>query len=351
MDTYLIEFDPKKNKGVYGISLVNDPAISEFFVQMSKDYEVKLTEFDKSKRLFMSPVLIPDYVVPRVDENGNAFNIVFSKEVIRLAQQEFQKNSFQNESTLEHNINIKLDGVTFVETWVKDDAVYDKSLMKGFDLPLGTWFTIFRVDDDIIMSKIESGEIKGVSIDGGFHLNNNVILKKSMDIEMVLNAIKDGFSSLKQKSVKLSSETTIDEVKVYFDGDVLVMDALVFSDEAMSVPLENGTYEFEKMNVTVLDGKVTEVADKVDAEKVDAEKVDAEKVALADQDLEAKIGEIMQVHAGEIAKEVAKQLADFETKMSSQAEIVRLAKAKPNHIEVEPKNFKERLLIEMKKQN
>ena len=91
MDTYVVRFNPNKNKGVYGISLVNDPAIEEFFVKMNKDYEIKLAEIDKDKRLFMSPVLIPNQKILRVDENGNAFNIVFEADTIQLAQQEFQK--------------------------------------------------------------------------------------------------------------------------------------------------------------------------------------------------------------------------------------------------------------------
>jgi hypothetical protein len=129
MDTYVIRFNPKKNKGVYAISLVEDPAIEEYFVQMSKVYEVKLAEIDKEKRLFMTPVLIPDQKILRIDDKGNAFNIVFQKETIQLAQQEFQKRGFQNESTLEHDINLKLEGVTFVESWIKEDDVHDKSVM------------------------------------------------------------------------------------------------------------------------------------------------------------------------------------------------------------------------------
>ena len=180
MDTYVIRFNPNKNKGVYAISLVEDPAIEEYFVQMSKDYEVKLAEIDKEKRLFMTPVLIPDQKILRIDDNGNAFNIVFPKETIQLAQQEFQKRGFQNESTLEHDINLKLEGVTFVESWIKEDEVHDKSVMKGFNQPIGTWFTIFRVDDDDVMAKIEAGEIKGVSIDGAFELEENVNLNSKL---------------------------------------------------------------------------------------------------------------------------------------------------------------------------
>lgn len=347
METYVVKFNPEKNKGVYGISLVNDPAIEEFFIQMSKEYEIKLAEIDKEKRLFMSPVLIPNQKILRVDENGNPFNIVFEAETIQLAQQEFQKRGFQNESTLEHDINLKLNGVTFVESWIKEDDIHDKSLMKGFNQPIGTWFTIFRVDDDDVMAKIESGEIKGVSIDGAFELNENVNLKTDMTLETILTTIKDGFAGLNQKEVKLASEMTIDEKAVYFDGNALSVDTLVFADEAMTEALADGTYEFEKMSIVVADGKVTEVTEKEVAELSD------EKVEMADDSVLAKVSEIMQTYVGEIAKAVASQLEGFKAEMKAeqiQEEEVRLAKANPNHEVKEPTNLVEKFMNELKKQ-
>lgn len=347
MDTYVIRFNPNKNKGVYAISLVEDPAIEEYFVQMSKDYEVKLAEIDKEKRLFMTPVLIPDQKILRIDDNGNAFNIVFPKETIQLAQQEFQKRGFQNESTLEHDINLKLDGVTFVESWIKEDEVHDKSVMKGFNQPIGTWFTIFRVDDDEVMAKIESGEIKGVSIDGAFELEENVNLKTDMNLETILTAIKEGFASLNQTQVKLGKSMTIDEQAVFFEGESLAVDTMVFADEAMTEAFADGTYEIEGMIVDVKEGKVIEIAEK-ETETAEAES----EVEMANNDVEAKVNEIMQAYVGEIAKAVAAQLEGFKAEMKKEEAEVILTKATPIHTEVaEPKNLQEKFLLELQKQN
>jgi hypothetical protein len=351
METYVVKFNPNRNKGVYAISLVNDPAIEEYFVQMSKEYEVKLAEIDREKRLFMTPVLIPNQKILRLDDNGNAFNIVFEAETIRLAQQNFQKNGFQNESTLEHDINLKLDGVSFVESWIKDDEVHDKSVMKGFNQPIGTWFTIFRVDDDDVMAKIESGEIKGVSIDGAFELSENVNLKTDMTIETILTAIKEGFDSLKAKDVKLGKQMTIDDQTMFFEGDALAVDTPVFANEEMSEVFADGTYEIEGFTVVIAEGKISELTEKVEEEMTKEE----EKVEMADDSVEAKVNEIMQTYVGEIAKAVASQLADFKTEMKKeveQSEELRLAKSTPIHTEVaEPKNLQEKFLLELKKQN
>jgi hypothetical protein len=348
METYVVKFNPNKNKGVYAISLVNDPAIEEFFVQMSKEYDIKLAEIDKEKRLFMSPVLIPNQKILRVDENGNPFNIVFEADTIEMAQQAFQKRGYQNESTLEHDINLKLDGVTFVETWIKKDNVHDQSVIKGFNQPIGTWFTIFRVDDDEVMAKIESGEIKGVSIDGAFELDENSQLKTDMNLETILTAIKEGFDSLKAKDVKLGKQVTIDDQAMFFEGDALAVDTPVFANEEMTEAIADGTYETETMTVVVVDGKISELTEKVEEELKEEE----EKVEMADDSVEAKVNEIMQAYVGEIAKAVASQLADFKTEMKKEAqeeEEVRLAKANPTPaVEQAPTSLVEKMFNELK---
>jgi hypothetical protein len=349
METYVVKFNPNKNKGVYAISLVNDPAIEEFFVQMSKEYDIKLAEIDKEKRLFMSPVLIPNQKILRIDENGNPFNIVFEADTIEMAQQAFQKRGYQNESTLEHDINLKLDGVTFVETWIKKDNVHDQSVIKGFNQPIGTWFTIFRVDDDEVMAKIESGEIKGVSIDGAFELDENSQLKTDMNLETILTAIKEGFDSLKAKDVKLGKQVTIDDQAMFFEGDALAVDTPVFANEEMTEAIADGTYETETMTVVVVDGKISELTEKVEEELKEEE----EKVEMADDSVEAKVNEIMQAYVGEIAKAVASQLADFKTEMKKEVqeeEEVRLAKANPTPaVEQAPATLVEKMFNELKK--
>ena len=49
---YQMEIDESLDNGVFAISLVEDPAIEELFVYMSKDHQmVKLAEVDKEKRI------------------------------------------------------------------------------------------------------------------------------------------------------------------------------------------------------------------------------------------------------------------------------------------------------------
>ncbi len=38
----------------------------------------------------------------------------------------------------------------------------------GFELPVGTWFSTFRVNDDETWNRIKKGELKGFSVEGSF---------------------------------------------------------------------------------------------------------------------------------------------------------------------------------------
>ena len=73
---------------------------------------------------------------------------------------------------------------------------------------------------------------------------------------------------------------------------------------------------------------------------------------MANNDVEAKVNEIMQAYVGEIAKAVASQLESFKAEMKKEEEEVVLTKQAPIHEEVaEPKDLKEKFLFELKKHN
>lgn len=303
METFIIQFNPDKTKGVYGISLVENPAIEEYFVEMSKDFDVQLKEVDAEKRLFMTPVLIPNQKILRQRADGSMYNIMFTEETIRLAQQYHQRNGFQNESTLEHNIDIKLDGVTFIETWMKDDDVHDKSNMKGFKHPIGTWFTIFRVDNDVTLAKIKSGEIKGVSIDGAFEIDENFKLNQTMNTEEKTNF----FAELKATILDAFKPAKVEEVKL---------------EEVMPI---------------IEDVKVEDEPKENEAEM-----------------LIQKMKDLLADYSVEMAKEVATQLSTFKAELKTEVkevEQVQLTAPKPNHEIKEAKNLREELFNQMQKHN
>jgi len=272
METYKVLFKEGETTGVYGISLVNDPAMESLWVALSKE-QLQLKSVDTEKRIVCGAVLIPDKPVYR-NQNGKEFNIVFPAETIELASQAFQENSHQNSSTLEHNVDAKLSGVTIVQTWIKEHDINDKSVMYGFNDPIGTWYASMKIHNDEIWNDyVKTGKVKGFSIDGFFDLEQvnlksefNMSEQKSF-IDEVKQIIKDGFASLslkKETEVKLGSVNTADgSVKVNFEGDTIAtgLPVTMTAPDGTELPLPDGEYTLEGgMNISVMGGLVEEVS-------------------------------------------------------------------------------------------
>jgi hypothetical protein len=204
MDTYDIVFNPDEKEGVFAISLVKDPAIEIDFVALSQE-KIELKTIDEDKRILMGAVLIPDKVIPR-----DGYNIVFSKETIKLSQEYFFKRNNQKNSTIEHDSNQFVDGFTIIESWIKEDNEKDKSNLYGYDLPVGTWFAMAKVDNDEAWAKVKNGEVKGFSIDGYFDTNKQINLN-TMVVTEIVEAIKTGFAQLTSQKEEVKQEVELAE--------------------------------------------------------------------------------------------------------------------------------------------
>jgi len=154
--------------GVEAISVVKFPAIEENFVFFNNDF-LSLAKFDDDKKQLVGAVLIPDKKIPRLDKETNEeYDVFFTKETIKQAQKLFMENLNNNNHTLEHAE--KIDGLTVVESWIKEDEKFDKSNMWGFkNMPIGTWFVQVSVENNNeIWQKIKDKEVRGFSIEGWF---------------------------------------------------------------------------------------------------------------------------------------------------------------------------------------
>jgi hypothetical protein len=151
--------------GIEAISVVENPAIEEDFIALKK-HEVQLAEVDTEKRILMGPALIPNKQIYRT--NGEEeYNIFFSEDTVKKASELFLSRGKQNNSTLEHQVD--LQGLSVVESWIIEDTDMDKSKKYGLSLPKGTWMVSVKVNnDDIWNNYVKEGKVKGFSIEGFF---------------------------------------------------------------------------------------------------------------------------------------------------------------------------------------
>ena len=149
--------------GIEAISVVENPAIEENFIAL-KAQEFKLAEVDKEKRILMGAALIPNKPIYR-QSGEQEYYIYFSQATVRKASELFFIKGNQNNSTLEHQLELK--GLTAVESWIVESE-QDKSRMYDLNVPIGTWMVSMKVNNDDVWKKVKAGEVKGFSIEGYF---------------------------------------------------------------------------------------------------------------------------------------------------------------------------------------
>tara|TARA_R110002073_G_scaffold47074_1_gene127997 strand:- start:393 stop:995 length:603 start_codon:yes stop_codon:yes gene_type:complete len=161
----LILDEEQEESGIEAISIVESPAIESDFVAL-KTEEIKLAEIDKEKRILLGALLIPNKPIYRQGSEGEYY-IFFSKDTISKASQMYLRNGYQNNSTLEHNENLK--GLTLVESWIVESEVQDKSRKYGLNVPVGTWMGAVKVNNEEIWNEyVKTNKVKGFSIEGYF---------------------------------------------------------------------------------------------------------------------------------------------------------------------------------------
>ena len=154
---------------VFAISLVEEPAIESNFVFFDKE-KVQFAALNDEKRLVMGPILIPDKQILRIDGEGKPYHVFFKPETIKKLSEMYLKKKYTDSSTLEHDK--KINGVTLVESWIKESLTKDKSSLYGLNTPVGSWMGTFKIDNDEIWNDyVKTGEVKGFSIEGLFGHN------------------------------------------------------------------------------------------------------------------------------------------------------------------------------------
>lgn len=179
-----------KEDGIFAISLVENPAIEEDFVYLSKE-ELNLSIVDEEKRVVVGFALVPDKRILRV-MGGKKFNIYFSKETVRLAGELYMKNLNTKNFTVEHEQ--KVDGISTIELWTVEDPKNDKSNLYGLEPKGGELVIMSKIDNDQVWNDVKSGKYKGYSIEAMF----------------------DGFEQLQSKT---EEEILIEELKKIIDGE------------------------------------------------------------------------------------------------------------------------------------
>ena len=355
MQTYKVILNENDESGIYAISLVDDPATKELFISLSaqKETEIQLATVSEEKRLVVGPVLIPNQLIPRNDpDGGEPFNITFEAETIKGIQEKFIKNGFQNNSTIEHDGQF-IEDVTFIETWLKEDDVHDKSVLYGFNQPVGTLFAMQKINNDEVWNDyIKTGKVKGFSIDGTkFGLEKINLNSNYMNLEVIANAIKEGFASIKLSSDEPAPEVVeVQLAQMKLSDGVTVLEAASFeagqevnivAEDGTTTPAPVGEHELEDGSILV----ITEAGMIAEIKAAEAE-VEVEVEMTNDAKFEALIKSIVMNLSSEVAKQINDLKVELKAEITEAKEIQLSASTKAKPEVKEAKSFEEMTALE-----
>lgn len=360
MITYNVVFNKGVDKGVYAISVVENPAMESQFIALSEQEKkesqsIKLAEVDDVKFLLAGVVLVPDRDVYR-NQDGKEFNIRFSKDTIEEVANNFILEGYQGNSSLEHKD--KLTGVSIVQSWVVKDVDNDTANAYGLpkeDIKEGSWIVLYKCDNKEVYNKALSGEIKGFSIDGLFSLEQ-VNLKS--EIEMTkedLKNFKDEFFSLfkselskettEKVDIKLGMTTLKDgETQIEYEGEELAegVDVWVVNGEDKA-PLPSGEYELEDGKVLVVaeDGKVAEVKEMAE------EPATEEPAELSNEGMNEEFKQLMKSLTIKYASETKEIVDALKVELSETKDEVERLKKTPAAVSLSSKPAQKKSYSEM----
>lgn len=120
---------------------------------------------NEEQRIVSGPLMIADLPIYRNDEQGEYYVVFTAPEIKRIVQR-FFKNGYQSNVNVEHAT--KVDGVYMFESFIIER---EKGINppKGYeDLPDGSWWGSFKVDNPKIWEEVKDGTFNGFSIEGMF---------------------------------------------------------------------------------------------------------------------------------------------------------------------------------------
>jgi hypothetical protein len=150
------------------VALVDRPAIDKNFLAFNENnVQLSFAIQDEDEQIITGALMLADKPIYRNDENGEYY-VVFTKDTIKQIAQKFFAKGYQSNVNLMHDSGQQLQGLTMFESWITDSKRGIQA-MKGFeDVPDGSWFGSFKVNNPEVWKMIKEGKVKGFSVEGLF---------------------------------------------------------------------------------------------------------------------------------------------------------------------------------------
>ena len=147
---------------------LNTPGVTIPSTEITETVKTAFAALDE-KQMLIGPLMIPNKLILRADENGDPYYVYFTEDTIRKISYKMMKDKMIDRVNIEHDSNDKVDDAYMVESWLVEDPETDKSRKYGFNPVKGQWMGIYKIDNKNIWDTyIKSGKVKGFSVEGFF---------------------------------------------------------------------------------------------------------------------------------------------------------------------------------------
>lgn len=136
-------------------------------IRDERDFNKFSFSIHEDQQIVVGPLMIPNKLIFRVDENGEPYYVYFTEDTIQKIARKMMREEKLDDINLEHTQDVIVDG-HLLETWLVEDTQKDKQQIYGMSYPKGTWMGMYKVEDKGIWQKVKNGELKGFSIEGYF---------------------------------------------------------------------------------------------------------------------------------------------------------------------------------------
>lgn len=329
------------------LSLVKTPAIERNFLAFNEQKEFSFSIIDSDKHEVYGPVLRPDFLIYRHDDEIGEYFIKFSKETIAEIQAAFLANSKFN---LDHSI--PTDKFVVLESFLidKENGICP-TIFDGIED--GSWIVKLKCIDEDLWQEIKSGEFKGFSLESIFEFKEIKLENQKMNIQKIR-------LQLAKLLLKLGTANAVkDEVTYVFEYEGQELEngkeVFVVSEQGDLEHPEDGEYIIGEEKWEVRGGVVRKI-EKVEAptgeeevieeevlEDASTEEAVEEVTEAAEDDLRAQI-EAINARLDEIS-EVIGNFMELTTSINSRLEELE-AKLSKVSVQVPEKLEKEEIIKE-----
>lgn len=193
MNVPLIELfisETDDDSGVEFVALVDRPAIQRNWMAFRDANSFQFKIADEEKRRVMGPLMVPEQPIYRM-EKGKPYYCTFSAPTIETIVKKFMRNGYTDKVNEMHDGKMVAKDCYMMESFIIDSKRGIKTPDGFAELPDGSWFGTYQIDNDEVWGKIKAGEFQGFSVEGMFGEKEPDTIDMAVAEELINALIKD----------------------------------------------------------------------------------------------------------------------------------------------------------------